>query len=142
MLEISPAATESVIVNQQEVFYYIVWQQGGSPSNLIASKQDRLSHYADDIERKSLCLHNAKVFRTKITNIPGTLMKSPISKSSPAPVICLIEMQFRTARTTSGGWRECCVPSGQVSTRRWTFMVMVWLDLMRRPGHHHDRLGH
>ena len=49
---ISPAATESVIVDEQQLFYYIVRPHDGSPSDLIASKQDRLNNCADDIEKR------------------------------------------------------------------------------------------
>ena len=51
VLEILPVPADIVIVDVSQLFYHIVWPHGGSPSDLIASIQGRLSHYPDGTEK-------------------------------------------------------------------------------------------
>ena len=52
VLEILPVPANIVIVDVSQLFYHIiVWSHGGSPSDLIASIQGRLSHYPDGTEK-------------------------------------------------------------------------------------------
>ena len=50
VFDISPTVADVVIMDVRQLFFHIVWTYrtyGGSPSDLIASFQDRLSHYPD-----------------------------------------------------------------------------------------------
>ncbi|XP_014676492.1 PREDICTED: uncharacterized protein LOC106816405 [Priapulus caudatus] len=49
--EVLPSATDIVIVDVSQLFYHIMWPHGGSPSDLIASIQCRLSRYPDGIAK-------------------------------------------------------------------------------------------
>ena len=51
VLEILPVPADIAIVDVSQLFYHIVWPHGGSPSDLIASIQGRLSHYPDGTEK-------------------------------------------------------------------------------------------
>ena len=51
VLQILPVPADIVIVDVSQLFYHIVWPHGGSPSDLIASIQGRLSHYPDGTEK-------------------------------------------------------------------------------------------
>ena len=47
VVEISPKSADTVIVDVSQLFYHTLWPHGGSPSDVIASIQGRLSHYPD-----------------------------------------------------------------------------------------------
>ena len=47
VFDISPTVADVVIMDVRQLFFHIVCTYGGSPSDLIASFQDRLSHYPD-----------------------------------------------------------------------------------------------
>ena len=51
VLKILPVPADIVIVDVSQLFYHTVWPHGGSPSDLIASIQGRLSHYPDGTEK-------------------------------------------------------------------------------------------
>ncbi len=51
VLEMLPTTPDVVVVDVLQLFYHIVWRHGGSPSDLIASIQGRLSHYSNGIEK-------------------------------------------------------------------------------------------
>jgi len=51
VLEALPVPPDVVIVDTSQLFYHIVWPHGGSPTDLIASIQGRLSHYPFGTEK-------------------------------------------------------------------------------------------
>ena len=47
VIDISAKSADTVIVDVSQLFYHISWPYGGSPSDLIASIEERLSNYPD-----------------------------------------------------------------------------------------------
>jgi len=47
VVDISPRAASTVIVDVSQLFYHMVWPNGGSLADLISSIQARLDRYAD-----------------------------------------------------------------------------------------------
>ena len=43
----SPKSADTIIVDVSQLFYHIIWPHGGSPSELIASIEERLSKYPE-----------------------------------------------------------------------------------------------
>ncbi len=50
-VNISTRAASTVIVDVSQLFYHMVWPNGGSPADLISSIQARLDRYADSVEK-------------------------------------------------------------------------------------------
>ena len=64
VVDISPRAASTVIVDVSQLFYHMVWPNGGSPADLISSIQARLDRYADSVE-KILVLDKYKTLSAK-----------------------------------------------------------------------------
>ena len=47
VIDISAKSADTIIVDVSQLFYHISWPYGGSPSDLIASIEERLSNYPD-----------------------------------------------------------------------------------------------
>ena len=45
VVDISPKSADTIIVNVSQLFYHITWPHGGSPSDLVASIEERLCYY-------------------------------------------------------------------------------------------------
>ena len=42
VVDISPKSADTIIVDVSQLFYHITWPHGGSPSDLVASIEERL----------------------------------------------------------------------------------------------------
>ena len=51
VLEASSAIADIFIVDVSQLFYHMVWPHGGSASDLMTSKQNRLNSYPDETEK-------------------------------------------------------------------------------------------
>ena len=49
--ETLPATPDTIILDVLQLFYHIVWPNGGSPSGLISSIKARTSRYSDDADK-------------------------------------------------------------------------------------------
>lgn len=49
--ETPPSTPDTIILDVSQLFYHIVWPQGGSPSDLISSIKARTSRYSDDADK-------------------------------------------------------------------------------------------
>ena len=47
VVDIYPKSADTLIVDVSQLFYHMVWPHGGSPSDLIASIEERLNNYRD-----------------------------------------------------------------------------------------------